>query len=97
MVEAAVFSTDRPEELLFNVAEDPNQLNNLAANPEHKQRLQRLRGALGDWQARTGDSIPEVEQMTPDRHDRVSYEKLYPGKRPSGGMVAGQQAGAESL
>ncbi|MGB0257372.1 MAG: sulfatase family protein [Coraliomargarita sp.] len=97
VVEAAVFSTDRPEELLFNVAEDPNQLNNLAANPEHKQALETLRRALGDWQARTGDSIPELEQMTPDRHDRVSYEKLYPGRRPSGGMVAGQQAGAESL
>ena len=95
--EAEVFSTDRPEELLFNVAEDPDQLNNLAANPEHQQTLHALRLALQDWQARTGDSIPELEQMTPDRHDRVSYEKLYPGRRPSGGMVAGQQAGAESL
>lgn len=70
--QAEVFSTDRPEELLFNLAEDPNQLNNLAANPEHKQALQTLRRALDDWQARTGDSIPELEQMTPDRHDRVS-------------------------
>jgi len=95
--EAEVFSTDRPEELLFNVAEDPNQLNNLAANPEHKQTLETLRGALNDWQTRTGDSIPELEQMTPDRHDRETYEGLYPGRRPTGGIVAGQQAGAESL
>jgi N-sulfoglucosamine sulfohydrolase len=96
-VQAEVFSTDRPEELLFNVAEDPDQLNNLAANPEHKQTLQALRRALENWQARTGDSIPELEQMTPDRHDRVSYERLFPDGRPSGGIVAGQQAGAESL
>ena len=95
--EAEVFSTDRPEELLFNVVEDPKQLNNLAANPEHQQTLQTLRRALDNWQARTGDSIPELEQMTPDRHDRDTFERLYPGGRPSGGIVAGLQAGAERL
>jgi len=96
-VQAEVFSTDRPKERLFNVAEDLDQLNNLAANPEHKQTLETLRGALDDWQARTGDSIPELEQMTPDRHDRETFERLYSEGRPSGGIVAGQQAGAESL
>lgn len=95
--EAEVFSSDRPEELLFNVGEDPEQLKNLAANPEHKQRLQTLRLALEDWQARTGDSISELEQMTPDRHDRETYDRLYPNRRPAGGIVSGQQAGAESL
>ena len=35
--------------------------------------------------------------MTLDRHDRETYERLYPGGRPSGGIVAGQQAGAERL
>lgn len=72
-------------------------VNNLAANPEHQQTLETLRGALNDWQARTGDSIPEFEKMTPDRHDRQTYERLYPGRRPTGGIAAGQQAGAEGL
>jgi hypothetical protein len=56
-----------------------------------------LRSALDDWQARTGDSIPELDQMTPDRHDRETFERLYPGGRPSGGIVAGQDAGAEDV
>ena len=96
-VQSEVFSTDRPEELLFNVSDDPDQLNNLAANPEHRQILLTLRRALDDWQARTGDSIPELDQMTPDRHDRETFERLYPGGRPSGGIVAGQDAGAEDV
>ena len=96
-VQLEVFSTDRPEELLFNVSDDPDQLNNLATNPEHRQMLLTLRSALDDWQARTGDSIPELDQMTPDRHDRETFERLYPGGRPSGGIVAGQDAGAEDV
>jgi len=96
-VQSEVFSTDRPEELLFNVSDDPDQLNNLAANPEHRQILLTLRRALDDWQARTGDSIPEWDQMTPDRHDRETFERLYPGGRPSGGITTGQDARAEDL
>lgn len=96
-VQSEVFSTDRPEELLFNVSDDPDQLNNLAANPEHRQILLTLRRALDDWQARTGDSIPELDQMTPDRHDRETFERLYPGGRPSGGITTGQDARAEDL
>jgi arylsulfatase len=96
-VQSEVFSTDRPEELLFNVSDDPDQLNNLAANPEHRQMLLTLRSALDDWQARTGDSIPEWDQMTPDRHDRETFERLYPGGRPSGGITTGQDARAEDL
>ena len=72
-------------------------VNNLAANPEHQQTLETLRRALDNWQARTGDSIPELKEITPDRHDRETYERLYRGRRPSGGIVAGQQAGAERL
>lgn len=96
-VQSEVFSTDRPEELLFNVSDDPDQLNNLATNPEHRQMLLTLRSALDDWQARTGDSIPEWDQMTPDRHDRETFERLYPGGRPSGGITTGQDARAEDL
>ena len=96
-VEAEVFSVDRPKERFFNVEEDPDQLNNLAANPEHKQTLEILRRALSGWQARTGDSIPELQEMTPDRHDRVTFERLYPDSRPSGGIVSGQKAGAANL
>jgi hypothetical protein len=38
-----------------------------------------------------------VEEMTPDRHDRITYERLYPGSRPLTGIVPGQKAAAASI
>jgi arylsulfatase len=95
--QAEEFSTDMPVEMLFNVDEDPQQLNNLAENPERRQIVERLRGRLDDWQQRTGDSIPDLEKMTPDRCDRVTFERLSSEAHPSGGIVPGQTAGAESI
>jgi N-sulfoglucosamine sulfohydrolase len=95
--QAEVFSTRRPVEQLFNVADDPQQLENLAGNPEKKERLEFFRNTLEDWQQRTGDSIPDVDEMTPDRHDRKTYERLYPGVRPPTGIISGQQAGATKI
>ena len=95
--QAEVFSINRPEEQLFNVAEDPQQLRNLAGNPEKKELVKFFRKALADWQDRTGDSIPAFDEMTPDRCDRQTYERLYPESRPPAGIVSGQRAGAQNL
>jgi arylsulfatase A-like enzyme len=77
-----IFSTDRPKEQLFNVIDDPQQLSNQAGNPERKEKMAFFRAALADWQEQTADNISAVEEMTPDRHDRETYERLYPGRRP---------------
>lgn len=53
--------------------------------------------ALNDWQQQIGDSIRALDEMTPDRHDRKTYERLFPGKRPPTGTIPGQQAGATEL
>tara|TARA_B110000037_G_scaffold202175_1_gene244133 strand:+ start:17 stop:448 length:432 start_codon:yes stop_codon:yes gene_type:complete len=95
--QAEAFSTNRAEELLFNVASDPQQLVNLANDPEYKEELIYLRTALAEWQNHTGDSIPLVEEMTPDRHDRNTYERLYSEPRPPTGIVPGQKAGARFI
>jgi len=95
--QAELFSTSRPPEQLFNVVDDPQQLKNLAGNPEHKETMEFFRVALADWQKQTGDSIPAVDEMTPDRHDRKTYERLFPGRRPPTGIIAGQQAAAETI
>jgi len=97
LVQAEAFSTNRVEEMLFNVASDPQQLINLFNDPEYKDELKYLRETLAAWQKRTGDSIPPVEEMTPDRYDRNTYERLYPGSRPSTGIVPGQKAGATDI
>jgi N-sulfoglucosamine sulfohydrolase len=95
--EAEAFSTKRARERLFDVSKDPKQLNNLAGNPEMNGTMERMRAMLDTWQERTGDSIPAIEDMTPDRHDRETYERLFPGMRPPEGVVAGQEAGATEI
>jgi len=95
--QAETFSTNRPKEQLFNVASDPQQLKNLAGNSEHKERIEFFRKALKDWQQRTGDSIPALDEMTADRHDRKTFKRLFSGSRPPTGIIAGQRAGATTI
>ena len=95
--QAALFSTKRPPEQLFNVKADPQQLVNLANHPEQQKQMKFFRRTLTDWQDRTGDSIPAIQEMTPDRHDRETYKRLYPGWRPPTGVIPGQKAGATSI
>ena len=95
--QAELFSSERPPEQLFNVAADPRQLNNQALNPEHRDKLEFFRTALAEWQEQTRDSIPAVEEMTADRHDRKTYERLFQGGRPPSGIMAGERAGAQAL
>ena len=95
--EAELFSTDGPAESLYDVSKDPQQIVNLIDEPAYRDRLYQMRTLLAQWQAQTGDSIPEASQTTVDRQDRVTFERLYPGVRPPDGIVAGQQAGAQSI
>lgn len=96
-VQAEAFSTNRIEEMLFNVSDDPQQIHNLADSPERKDLLDHLRSTLAEWQEQTGDSIPPVKEMTPDRHDRQTFERLYSGRRPPTGELSGQEAGATEI
>ncbi len=60
------FALPVPEEELFLVGEDPHQLTNVAAAPEHAAALNQARQLLGYWTEQTGDTIPE--NPTPNRH-----------------------------
>ena len=95
--QAEEFSTAMPEEMLFNVADDPQQLENLVGNPERAGELQHLRGLLASWQAQTGDSIPAVEEMTVNRHNPETFERLFQEGRPPAGILPGQTAGAVNI
>ncbi len=63
-----IFWNPCPEEELYRVSTDPDQLRNLASNPENQPLLGRMRAALSDWKEQTGDSIPS--KPTPDRDAR---------------------------
>ena len=62
--------THRPAEELYDTKADPHQIRDLAAEPAHRATLERLRKAVTDWMARTGDqglvNEPEmIQRMWP--------------------------------
>lgn len=68
-----VIEIPRPSEMLFNVAVDSLQLNNLAKDSAYAGNLKMLRSALDQWTKETGDTQPKLEDMTPDRNDRETW------------------------
>lgn len=70
------FIVPRPKEELYDLAQDPFALKNLAADPQHAAPLAELRNALAQWQQQTGDQMPK--QLTPDKYDRELGTPLPP-------------------
>lgn len=57
-------SDDRPAEELYNLEDDPYELNNLVDNPDYSNVLKKYAGVLNDWIVKTGDKgqYPEDEE-----------------------------------
>ena len=53
----------RPAEELYDLQEDPHELRNLAARPEHASRLAELRARLATWRATQGDTATGAEPI----------------------------------
>jgi len=89
----------RPAEELFNVAEDYHQVNNLAGDTRYSQVLHDLRNVMDQWQERTGDTTPLLEDATPDRQDRKTGKRLTKerGMRPIDGVVPGETTNAQRI
>ncbi|MDN5213313.1 sulfatase [Fulvivirgaceae bacterium BMA12] len=62
------FEVPRPTEELYDILKDPNELNNLALNPDYSEVLTDMRGKLDKMREITNDKLPEVR--TPDEFDR---------------------------
>lgn len=54
-VQALWFRTPKPEEELYDLVNDPKELNNLAGMDSYRDTLLRLRGALETWIEESGD------------------------------------------
>jgi arylsulfatase A-like enzyme len=74
VAQADVFIAPRPEEELFDVKNDPDQLLNLASVPQYQKKLEEMRGLLNKWRTETGDRTPE--KLRPDEFDRETGEPL---------------------
>jgi arylsulfatase A-like enzyme len=63
-VQSRFMSDERPEEELYDLKEDPYELNNLATNPEYEKILRDYARILNDWIETTNDKgqYPEDEE-----------------------------------
>jgi len=61
----SVFWEPKPAEELYDVAKDPYEVNNLAADPAHADVLERMRRALRDWILEIRDTgfLPEGDMV----------------------------------
>lgn len=69
-VQSLFFAPTKPAEELYDTATDPHEVRNLAGDPAHAERLERMRAAVAEWMAATGDpgTLPEeelIERMRP--------------------------------
>ncbi len=89
-----VFANPCPEEELYNVKNDPDQLVNLASKPEHAAQIEIARKALAKWTEETGDTVPA--NPTPNRRfpPTVVDGKIVPGKVDAGGNPHAEFPGA---
>lgn len=73
-----IFANPCPSEELFMLSKDPDQLVNLAMDPDYSIPLEQGRKQLAKWTEQTGDSIPE--RPTPNRHPppRIEDGKIIP-------------------
>jgi N-sulfoglucosamine sulfohydrolase len=70
----ALYFEPRAEEELYDVVNDPHELNNLAGEPEYEQVLNEMREVLLEFMEAHHDGIPLLR--TPDEFHRVSGERL---------------------
>ena len=62
-IPALWFEKQRPDLEFYDTWEDPHEVNNLADDPEHLERIGTMLSALTSWEQKTGDmgGIPEPE------------------------------------
>lgn len=77
----AAFFEPKPSEELYDLQEDPDEINNLAASPEHRETLARMRSALETHQREMRDVgfLPEYE-LHRDTGATVYERRLDPAK-----------------
>jgi arylsulfatase A-like enzyme len=76
-VQALFMAPRKPDEELYDIKNDPYEINNLAASPEHQQTLKKMRAILDKWIKDTSDMgrFPEKPSaITPRDRKRIYGE-----------------------
>ena len=87
---ARYFSPAKPIEELYDNESDPHQITNLAADPQQRATLERLREECVAWMKRTGDLglLPEFEMERRSRGSTPWDIRLDPAKNPLDRLLA---------
>ncbi len=93
--QADVFLAPRPEEELYQVSEDPHQLNNLIADQGFGETAAKLRALLHRWSEETADSVPE--NLSPDGFDRETGESLKNASFRDRSLAPGEDQNADRM
>ena len=76
-----LFQVPRPKYELYDVLNDPMELNNLIDSSQHQDNINELKLVLENWQKDTGDFEP-TERRRKDNTDRFTGEKFDQTKLP---------------
>lgn len=65
--EMTFFQDEKPIEELYDLENDPNEMNNLANNPEYASVLEKMRGYEAEWTAKNPDlGLEDLGNRTPE-------------------------------
>ena len=96
--QADVFLAPRPAEELYRTAVDPEQLENLADNPDYASTKARLSALLDQWMDETGDDVPaELSRDAFDRETGNSIARKGKAKKDYRGTPPGWNRNAARL
>ena len=91
--ETLYFLPTRPADELYDLKNDPHEVNNLAGNPKYKEVLRRMRQELSRWMREIGDVglIPEPDfdamKRPGDRYEVTADPMLIPVKQGESELV----------
>jgi N-sulfoglucosamine sulfohydrolase len=84
-VQALFMAPRRPDEELYDIRNDPYEINNLAASPKHSKTLKKMRATLDKWIKDTCDQgqFPEkFSAITPRDRERIIEDGSWPSDWP---------------
>ncbi len=74
-----VFTSPRAMIEVYDLENDPDELDNVGDLPQHRTEAEKLTRLLVDWQEKTGDH-PYWKRRRPDQTDRITGLKYLPGQ-----------------
>ncbi|MEM7602427.1 MAG: heparan N-sulfatase, partial [Verrucomicrobiota bacterium] len=85
-----IFQQPRPTEELYQVSDDPFQLQNLAGEKEFSETAATMRGLLAEWLEATGDTVPEHPTTDRQTLDGERFPNHTHGEFPGAAANASQ-------